>query len=185
MLEKHDWKFTAFLAVLGFMAGLVLASLSHCQTVAQYAKPDTKLTPGDVDPTLEADLTRNKRLVDGVEHNICAPDFVTPPFRVATKSEAAKTRVCRAYGITSGCPGRDWELDDAVPVELGGKNVEANLWPQPVKEARVKDHKVEDLLGGPRGLVCAGKITLVDAQRCVRNDWVACMARVAALKAAK
>jgi hypothetical protein len=127
-------------------------------------------------------------LIDGVEHNICNPHFITPPFRVATKSQSAKTAVCKLYGLTAPtatCPGPDWELDDIIPVELGGKNVPANLWPQPIKEARVKDHRVEDRLGGPRGLVCAGKITLVDAQMCVLNDWVACAARVDALWSAR
>ena len=148
----------------------------------QYAVPNSRFTPGVIDTTLVADLTKAKHMISGVEHNICAPDFVTPPFRVATKSEKIKTAVCRAYGVASGCPGSDWELDDILPIEMGGKNVQANLWPQPIKEARVKDHQVEDLLGGPRGLVCQGKIKLSTAQQCVIKDWVGCMATVAALK---
>jgi hypothetical protein len=46
-------------------------------------------------------------------------------------------------------------------------------------EARAKDHQVEDVL--PK-LVCAGKMTLADAQTCIAKDWVACAARVAAAK---
>jgi hypothetical protein len=145
-------------------------------------RQNPKLTPGAVDPTLTADLSKASHLVNGVEHNICAASFVTPPFRAATKSQKIKTAVCKAYGIAAGCPGSAWELDDIVPIEVGGQNVQANLWPQPIAEARVKDHQVEDLLGGPRGLVCQGKITLSAAQSCVLNDWVACAATVKKLQ---
>jgi len=178
-MKQWNWKLTAALAVLGFAAGLCWPQ------TAQYAKPDRKLTPGVVDATIEADLSKKSYIVNDVERNICASDFVTPPFRVATKSEKIKTAVCKAYGIDKGCPGADWELDDIIPVELGGKNVEANLWPQPIKEARVKDHRVEDVLGGPRGLVCQGKIALKTAQACVLDDWVKCMDVVAKLRETK
>jgi len=149
---------------------------------SQYSKPNPKLTPGIVDATIEADLNGRSYIIDGVEHNICAPYFRTSPFRSATKSEKIKTAVCRAYGITTGCPGSAWELDDILPIEMGGKNVQANLWPQPIKEARVKDHQVEDLLGGPKGLICRGKISLANAQRCIITDWVTCAARVKTLE---
>jgi hypothetical protein len=48
-------------------------------------------------------------------------------------------------------------------------------------EARIKDHQVEDTLGGPRGLACTGKITLQDAQQCVAKDWAACSVRIKGL----
>lgn len=157
---------------------LTVTALCALLTANAQQRPKPKLTPGVFDQSLEADLSRNSRIIDGVEHNICAPDFVTPPFRVATKSEKTKTEVCKLYGITKGCPGPAWELDDIIPVELGGRNVADNLWPQPIKEARVKDHKVEDRLGGPHGLVCKGRFTLKEAQACVNADWVVCMKRL-------
>ena len=160
---------------------VVLALVSTLFLPAQQ-RQNPKLTPGAVDPTLVADLSKASHMVNGIEHNICAAGFVTPPFRVATKSQKIKTAVCLAYGVTSGCPGKAWELDDIVPIEVGGQNAQANLWPQPIAEARVKDHQVEDPLGGPRGLVCAGKITLQDAQACVLNDWVACAVTVKKLQ---
>ena len=167
---------------MGRLAFILFAIPLLAQPGPQYAKPDLRLTPGVIDTTIVADLTKAPHLIGGVDHNICAPDFRTPPFRVATKNQKIKTAVCAAYGITSGCPGADWELDDTVAVEIGGKNVQANLWPQPIKEARVKDHQVEDALGGPKGLVCQGKITLADAQKCMRTDWAACAARVKSLE---
>lgn len=160
------------------------AATAHYRHDGNYVLPDAKATPGVVDSTLVADLSKTPHLVDGVEHNICAADFRTPPFRVATKSEKIKRAVCQAYGIASGCPGPGYELDDICPIEGGCKNVEANLWPQPIDQARVKDHSVEDVLGGPRGLICAGKIGLREAQECIKTDWVACAKRIKALPSA-
>jgi hypothetical protein len=167
----------------GFLAcGLALAQQAVYGHSQGKFLPDLKVTPGAVDPSLAADLSKAPHMVAGVEHNICAADFRTPPFRVATKSQKIKTAVCKAYGILNGCPGSQWELDDIIPIEVGGQNIQINLWPQPIVEARVKDHQVEDLLGGPKGLVCRGKISLSDAQSCIVNDWTACAVRIAALK---
>jgi hypothetical protein len=169
--------------VVGFLAGgLALAQQAVYGHSNGKSLPDPKVTPGAVDKTLVADLTKAPHMVAGVEHNICAADFRTPPFRVATKSQTIKTAVCKAYGINAGCPGAKWELDDLVPIFAGGQNIQINLWPQPIAEARIKDHQVEDLLGGPKGLVCQGKIKLADAQSCIMNDWTACAVRIAALK---
>jgi len=165
----------------GIVAAILFAWLLPSVAWPQ-ARPNLKLTPGAVDSTLVADLSKVPHKVDGVEHNICAADFVTPPFRVATKSQKIKTAVCLAYGVTSGCPGKTWELDDIIPIEVGGQNIQLNLWPQPIAEARIKDHQVEDLLGGPHGLVCQGKIALQAAQSCVLNDWVACAVTVKKLQ---
>jgi len=168
---------------VGFLAsGLALAQQAVYGHSQGKFLPDLKVTPGAVDKTLVADLTKASHIVAGVEHNICAADFRTPAFRVATKSQKIKTAVCRQYGILAGCPGPQWELDDIIPIFVGGQNIQINLWPQPIVEARIKDHQVEDLLGGPKGLVCRGKITLADAQSCIVNDWTACAVRIAALK---
>jgi hypothetical protein len=163
---------------------IVVLALVFTLFLPAQQRQNPKLTPGAVDVTLVADLTKTSHPVNGIEHNICAAGFTTPPFRVATKSQKIKTAVCRAYGLTTGCPGPAWELDDIIPIEVGGQNVQANLWPQPIAEARVKDHQVEDTLGGPRGLVCAGRITLKDAQFCIMNDWVACAVTMKKLAAA-
>ena len=169
--------------VVGFLvSGMALAQQAVYGHSQGKSLQDMKVTPGAVDLSLVADLTKAPHMVAGVEHNICAADFKTLPFRVATKSQKIKTAVCKAYGIDAGCPGQKWELDDIIPIEVGGQNIQINLWPQPIAEARVKDHQVEDLLGGPKGLVCRGKISLSDAQSCIVNDWTACAVRIAALK---
>lgn len=149
----------------------------------KFQLPDRKITPGVVNPRLLADLSGDKHMIQVkghlVETNICARDFRTPPFRQATKDESIKKKVCVAYGITKGCPGPDYELDDLLPIEDGGENIQQNLWPQKIVEARIKDHQVEDIM--PK-LICAGKISLKDAQSCIVNDWVACRQRLSVIK---
>jgi hypothetical protein len=65
-----------------------------------------------------------------------------------------------------------YELDHFIPLELGGSNEKANLWPEaadPVPGFHEKD-KVENYL---HKLVCNYNISLKDAQVLMANDWVA------------
>lgn len=52
--------------------------------------------------------------------------------------------------------------------------MEENLWPQPIKQARVKD-KLENTL---HRKVCAGSMTLTAAQHCINSDWYQCGKRI-------
>ena len=125
--------------------------------------PDPTLTPGAVNP----DLTAEK---------LCAPGFTTKDYRGTT--QATKNAVYREYGMsgprqgycatTSGC-----EIDHLISIEIGGADVKENLWPQSYDtqpwNAHVKD-KLENKL---HALVCAGTITLDEAQTAIRTDWIA------------
>lgn len=110
------------------------------------------------------------------EANLCAKDFRTGPYRKT--SEATKKAACAEYGAAD-CPGPKWEVDHLISLEIGGEDALPNLWPQPITQARVKDHGTEDVL--PK-LVCSGKISLKDAQTCISGDWVKCAARVKKLE---
>lgn len=153
------------------------AQMAHYRYDGQYALPDAKVTPGAVDSRLIADISGKPHMVNGVEANLCAKDFRTGPWRKVDESE--KKQACAEYGITSGCPGPGYELDHLISLTDGGSDDILNLWPQPIKQARVKDHQVEDRL--PK-LVCSGKLTLKDAQSCVSGDWVSCGKRIAGMK---
>ena len=156
---------------------------AHSQTChyghdGAYLLPDPHCTPGQANPRLIADLSRNPHMVNGVEANICAKDFRTKPWRKVSESE--KKTACEMYGITSGCPGPGYELDHLCSLEFGCSDSLSNLWPQPIKQARIKDHGTEDKL--PK-LICEGKISLKDAQTCIEGDWVTCAKRVQQLEA--
>ena len=186
---------TAWLAVLAAMTlGLWLRGCDdddggHMQRVfaaqARYglsggmALPDPQVTPGAVNPDVEADRSGAPRLVNGLEVNICARDFRATAIRRTIRNFAGlKKKACAEYGVTR-CDG-SVEGDHLISIEIGGcADCLTNLWPQPMAEARTKDHQVEDVL--PK-LVCAGKMTLADAQRCVAADWVECGERIKALR---
>lgn len=70
-------------------------------------------------------------------------------------------RVVRRHGI------RGYELDHIVPLCLGGADTDANVRPQPLDEARVKDR----LETHACRQVCAGRVTLATAQAWFTGDW--------------
>jgi hypothetical protein len=144
--------------------------------------PDPSVTPGAVNPAIVADLSKAPHIANGVEVNICAADFKTGPIRASIRNfPKLKRTACAAYGVAK-CDA-SVEGDHLVSLEIGGcPDCQSNIWPQPMTEARVKEHEVEDTLGGPKGLVCAGKITLQDAQSCVAKDWLACAERIKTLR---
>jgi hypothetical protein len=72
--------------------------------------------------------------------------------------------------IEQKLPGsvKDYELDHLVPLELGGHPTSAsNLWLQRWDEARKKDEQEAAL----RKAVCAGHLTLEQAQERIRLKW--------------
>ena len=76
----------------------------------------------------------------------------------------------------------EFELDHVVPLELGGhpRNIR-NLVLQPWDSeggAREKDSLEHKL----KRRVCAGKMSLGDAQTCIWDDWRACGMRITAHK---
>ena len=167
--EEYDRK----LLWLAFLLSLLMCWPAP---VTSQALPDAKLTPGAVNTQVIAEPGAGSYLIDGVEYNICARDFRTKPFRHT--SAALKKQVCREYGAAD-CPDRKrGEVDHLVPLELGGADALDNLWWQPAPEYHAKD-RLEDKL--PK-LVCAGKMSLSDAQACVESDWVKCAAKVKELE---
>lgn len=117
---------------------VLAAALLHAQSV-----PNARLTPGAVRQMSVATICSTKWGLDR---------------RHVTQS--MKKAVCASYGAKN-CPGPMWELDHLIPRELAGADVIANLWPQPIAEARVKD-RLENSL---HRQVCAGTISLRSAQK--------------------
>ena len=99
---------------------------------------------------------------------ICAPAFHTSNIRNVPQSE--KFAVEREYGMSPGFYGRTIEIDHIIPLELGGSNDIANLFPEPGAGAagyRAKD-RLENKL---HALVCAGQLTLSAVQAQIASDW--------------
>lgn len=125
--------------------------------------PDPVLTPG-----VASDLTTEQ---------ICNKSWHTKDVR--SVSTPMKRERFTAYGITcrpihgeaKNLPRcGNWEIDHLISLELAGANVAKNLWPQKYTgpwNARLKD-KLENRLHKE---ICAGNVSLEDAQKDISTDW--------------
>jgi hypothetical protein len=83
---------------------------------------------------------------------------------------AEKRTAFGAYGLDYPQERGAYEADHLIPLELGGSNEIANLWPEsatPAPGFHEKDH-VENALHNE---VCMGHMSIVDAQRGIARDW--------------
>jgi hypothetical protein len=173
---------TALLAI-----GCVFLATSGGGIIAR-AQSGTRRTPrsgqsGNAGEFMPAEMTKSS----GCKHDGTNPDPQCTPGAVmgisldticntSTRGRRKvttemKNQVYAEYGITSH-PSGAFEVDHYIPLELGGSNDIANLWPEPAKPApgfHEKD-KVETALHNE---VCkAHTMSLEDAQRTVATDWL-------------
>ena len=122
-------------------------------------RPDRILTPGSVDP-------------GATTAQLCTPTYLGT---VALSSDADRQETFLRYGLPYPTAQDRFRLDHAVPVEIGGDNSAANLWPMPVS-ADIADRK-NALAVRLHDLVCAGTVPLATAQQDVATDWYAAWRR--------
>jgi len=141
---------------------VLLARTTRTASCRRGALPDRRCSPG----AYYGGLTRAV---------ICSPTFRTGTVRNVPQSE--KYAVEREYGMPAALYGRTIEIDHIVPLELGGSNNIANLFPEPGVGAasyHVKD-RLENRL---HDLVCAGTMQLATARRGIAANWEALYRRV-------
>ena len=127
--------------------------------------PDPLRTPGATNP----DITQ-----DNIRETICNPRWSTKSIRPpASYTNRLKVEQIREYGYSDSTL-KDFEEDHFIPLELGGSPTDPkNLWPEPFETSIVdggahsKD-KVENYLHAE---VCAGSLTLEQAQKEITEDW--------------
>jgi hypothetical protein len=122
--------------------------------------PDPICTPGLRDPRVTQ---------ENIATTICVPGYsatVRPPTGYTTPLER---ELMRRYGLLG--VAAQYELDHLISLELGGDPWDLrNLFPEPYEPrpgAREKD-AIENRLHAD---VCAGRITLAEAQRRIATDW--------------
>ena len=142
------------------VVGIVLGvSLAGCTLYSWGGElPNSSITPG---------YMRNATVKE-----ICT----TSTSLVRNVPEKLKQDVYHNYGLNgndrSKC-AEGYEVDHLVSLELGGANDGRNLWPQSycgTNNAHDKD-KLENEL---HRRVCNGQMQLIDAQMCIKTDWVKC-----------
>lgn len=121
--------------------------------------PDAAKTPGAI-------RISNSR-------TICATKWGKDARHVTPKM---KRQVCDAYGNPprlfgeNYCPGKKFEIDHLISRELGGADDVRNLWPQPY-DPRPGAHEKDRVENWLHRQVCAGTISLAEAQRKIRDAW--------------
>lgn len=140
----------------------VVAAIPHtADCTAQAGKADAHCTPGALNPTVTQ---------ANISTTVCRKGWtatVRPPTAV---TEKIKRERMAAYGYAGQDP-RLFELDHAVPLELGGAPDSVdNLWPEQYAGqdgAHTKDREENAL----RAAVCAGRLTLQGARNRIVADW--------------
>jgi hypothetical protein len=89
---------------------------------------------------------------------------------VRNVSEATKEAVYRAYGITRHSRAT-YEIDHLVPLEAGGSNVRANLFPEAASPTP-GFHQKDRLENWAHDGICAGTLPLRSTQLRVAHNWV-------------
>lgn len=162
-------KKTAFIVSI-LIISLILVSLTNAdvrgssilQSIPTNCKsvnglPDSKCTPGSVDPT----VTQNN-----IDSTICISGYtktVRPPVSV---TESQKLESMKAYGFTDS--PNNYEFDHLIPLELGGAPDDMrNIWPEPHSSSSTKD-SVENYL---HDQVCSGNMKLKTAQELIARNW--------------
>jgi hypothetical protein len=118
--------------------------------------PDEHCTPGAVDPAVDQANIAATICKAGYTATVRPPSSQTSRFKLGDAYPA--------YGLTVGTVS---ELDHLVPLELGGSNDAANLWPEVGAVPNGKD-SVENAL---HQAVCDGKVPLVAAQIAIAFNW--------------
>jgi opacity protein-like surface antigen len=117
--------------------------------------PDPTLTPGSINTAVtQATITTT----------ICTAGYTKSIRKVSTKT---KSKVYDAYKIPKSERGKKYVIDHLIPLEVGGSNDVANLWPEPKTDSFTKDG-VERTL---HTRVCSGLVDLLTAERAFAYDW--------------
>jgi hypothetical protein len=130
---------------------VILLALGFSLSTAFATKPNPALTPGELCTPSNKDFT-GYRYAAHVAY--CKRDV----------TDEMKAQIAKSYG---DIPKSDWdnyEFDHLIPLNAGGDSSIANLWPQPIAEAKEKDKVEQQCYDGLNGG------TLTQAQ-CVQMIW--------------
>ena len=127
--------------------------------------PDATVTPGATNP----DVTQSN-----IKQTICVPGWtatIRPPASYTTKLKRQQLS-SGPYQSSSGLAA--FEEDHLISLEIGGNPTdEKNLWPQVWNPSDGNGaHKKDHLENTLKRLVCAGTITLKEAQDAISSDWL-------------
>jgi hypothetical protein len=142
------------LAVGLVVAALLVTALTHCGATGgsePAVLADPTLTPGALNPDVTQETIASTICVHGWTRTVRPPSSYTSELKVEQMAD---------YGLTG--PASGYQEDHLVSLELGGHPTDPrNLWPEPYPRAAEVDQIENDL----NDKVCAGELTLAEAQR--------------------
>jgi hypothetical protein len=105
---------------------------------------------------------------------ICTPGYTKCIRNVST---AVKKQVYASYGLAGNHTGycdsqQGCEIDHLISLELGGSNDARNLWPEPYQGEALNAHVKDRLENKMHADVCAGEVSLKDAQKEISTNWI-------------
>jgi len=130
--------------------------------------PDPVCSPGHAFPldTIQINGEYAKLPGKAIVGDICVSGYTSNVRRVTSKTAQ---QVYNNYGVNSRVTG-EYEMDHIIPLELGGDNEIANLYPQPqlpLPGFKQKD-KVENCF---HRMVCNNELDIQKAQLIMSTDW--------------
>jgi hypothetical protein len=159
-------------------------------TPAATALPSTALPSTATAPAIAAPSATAPFVAAGIPAGVAMPNAHSTPgdsFAGVTSAQVCTTgwasahrhvttaqyhEVYAAYGIRYPEPTGTYELDHLIPLEIGGDNANANLWPEPASPTP-GFHQKDALENALHHLVCSGQLALGVAQHSVAVNWYA------------
>lgn len=112
-----------------------------------------------------------------IGQNICVAGYTKSVRPSSSYTNGIKRRLLREAGIDEKHIG-EYELDHIIPLAVGGhprklSNLALQVW-----DGEHGAHKKDALERRLQILVCSNSLTLLSAQRCIAEDWIACVAEI-------
>jgi hypothetical protein len=165
----------------------LVAAVLSLVTLAAFADdlPDPTKTPGATLETVPDEQVASC-LSDKTGTNVQVDDPITISLIctlgyskcIRNVPQAEKKAVYESYGLAGNHTGycdtkQGCEVDHLISLELGGSNDQSNLWPEPYQGTALNAHVKDQLENFLHAQVCAGSISLDQAQLEIAKDWIA------------
>lgn len=147
--------------------GLAVAAVASIAIVAAHSG---KAGPQDLYPTAATPGVTNPNVTqENIQSTICVSGWTA-----TIRPSASYTTALKKQQLPDGSNLANYEEDHFISLELGGNPTQpANLWPEPYQSslAGIGAHTKDQVENYLHKQVCAGAMTLAEAQQEITTDW--------------